>query len=98
VHSPGQIQAILLALIGLMIVCGVLPVAVFGGWMWRFGSRVKAGGRFPPADALRWKNSTVLEGDAARARGTLFQALAALLGGASIGMLWALWRLWVTLS
>jgi len=97
VHEPAQLQAILLALILMMILCGVLPLAVFGGWMWSFGGRVKAGGRFPPADALRWKNSTVLEGAAARSRGTLFQTFGAILGALTIGMLWSLWRLWVVL-
>jgi len=97
VHEPAQLQAILLALILMMILCGVLPLAVFAGWMWSFGGRVKAGGRFPPADALRWKNSTVLEGAAAQSRGTLFRTFAAILGALTIGMLWSLWRLWVVL-
>ena len=97
-HEPAQLQAILLALILMMILCGVLPLAVFAGWMWRFGGRVKAGGRFPPADALRWKSSIVLEGAAARSRGTLFQTLAAILGGLTIGLLWSLWRMWVVLK
>ena len=97
VHEPGQIQTILLALILMMILCGVLPLAVFAGWMWSFGGRVKAGGRFPPADAVRWKSSIVLEGAAARSRGTLFQTFAVVFGVLTIGLLWSLWRLWVAL-
>lgn len=96
-HEPGQIQAILLALILLMIISGVVPLAIFGGWMYWFGGRVRSSGRFPPLGAKRWKQSIVLEGDAARSRGMLFR-----LGGVAVwllsaGSLWGLWKLWVTL-
>lgn len=81
-----------------MIVCGIVPLAVFAGWMWSFGGRVTRGGRFPPADALRWKSSRVLEGDAARSRGTLFRVFAATLGVLTVGLSWSLWRLWEVLT
>ena len=97
-HEPGQIQAILLALILMMILCGVLPLVIFGGWMIWFGGRVSAEGRFPPSDAKRWKNSRVLEGAAARSRGTLFRVCGGLLVAGTFGLLWGLWRLWVALK
>ena len=97
-HEPAQLQAILLALILMMFVCGVVPLAIFGGWMFWFGGRVRAGARFPPADAKRWKSSRVLEGDAARSRGTLFRVFGVIFELLSIVFIVMLWRLWVVFS
>ena len=97
-HEPAQLQAILLALILMMTLCGVLPLAIFAGWMWSFGGRVTRGARYPPIDARRWKVSRVLEGDAARSRGMLFRTGGAVLMAGAVASVWGLWVLWSALT
>jgi hypothetical protein len=71
----------------------MLPVAVFASGLWRYGTRVLRAARFPAPGAKVIRDTLVLHGDPARARGTALRVLAALLGLLAAGTLIAVYRL-----
>jgi hypothetical protein len=71
----------------------VLPLLGFALYLWAFGARVMRAGRFPPPGQRVIRDTQVLEGRAARARGRILKVLAACLGlaGTMFGLMF--WRL-----
>ena len=70
-----------------------LPVAALAAWLWRYGGRVCRAARFPPPGAKVIRDTPVVNGDAARLRGTAMRILAVFLGLLSAGTVIACYRL-----
>jgi hypothetical protein len=69
-----------------------LPMSAFALYLWAFGARVMRAGRFPPPGQRVIRDTPVLEGREARARGRALKVLAVFLGLAG-AMFWLmLWR------
>jgi hypothetical protein len=69
---------------------GNVAVAAYLAWQ---GVRVIASGQVPPPGSWVFKGRRVYAGRFAPRIGRLFLALAVLLLGASVGLLWLVWRL-----
>jgi len=81
-------------LLGLAIAVVVLaPLAGFSIYVWRLGSRVLREERFPPEGLAMVRDTVVLRGPRARARGHVLRVMAVVLVACASVMLLLLWRL-----
>jgi hypothetical protein len=80
--DPADARPALLRALSLGAWASAIMMAALGAWCWRQGRKVRRLSRFPLPDARPLRDTPVVEGPAARARGLLLQALA--------GALWAL--------
>jgi len=86
----GARPALVLAVLGVLSVAPLLGAAAY---LWRFGARALAAGRFPPPGTVMIRHSPALVGEPARRRARIAQAFAALLGVAGVVLAALLWRL-----
>lgn len=86
---PGRVR-LAVGVLGLALAA---PVAAMAVYVWRFGARVRAGERFPPAGTAVVRDTPILRGEAAERRGAALQWLAALVAAAAVTLLGLLWRL-----
>ena len=82
-------------MVSLVLVVGLAPLLAGASWLWALGVRVIRGNRYPPEDTRVIHDTPVVRGAAARARGRVYQALAALFFLAAASGFWALWKLWI---
>lgn len=77
-HDPSQTAS--RVKIFLWIICALMEIPLLGAavFFWNLGGRILAAERFPPPGSSVIRDTRVLEGQQARARGYLFRAFAVL--------------------
>lgn len=79
----------------LVLVVGLAPLLAGASWLWAFGARVIRGNRHPTEDTRVIHDTPVVLGTAARVRGRVYQAIAALFYLVAVSGFWVLWKLWI---
>jgi hypothetical protein len=79
-------------------VLGSVPVFAFAIYLWSLGRRVMRDQRFPLLGQRVVRDTLILEGQAALARGRIFRIMAVSLGVAGVVLCYAFWRLVAVLS
>lgn len=93
IEDPGQAQnRVRLIAFGISAAVAI-PTLVFAGYFWRLGGRVIRSNRFPPPGMRVVRDTVVWQGDGARRRGRMLQALALALTFIVGGIVALLWRL-----
>jgi hypothetical protein len=70
-----------------------LPVILLAAHLWRSGEHVRRAERYPPPGAKLVRDTPILTGSRARTRGTALQVLGVFLCLATVGLLFAVYRL-----
>jgi hypothetical protein len=69
------------------------PTLLFSLYLWRLGARIVRSARYPLPDMRMFHDTVVMQGDAARRRGRMFQAMSLFLAVAAVALGGLLWRL-----
>lgn len=72
--TQSRARAQLVILVGATVIVG--SIAALAAYVWRLAARTIREGRFPPGDFAVIRDTAILRGSAARARGELFKKLA----------------------
>lgn len=91
--DPGQAASRLRMTFGSLAVLIAGPILGFSAYFWRLGGRIVTTERFPPPGMAVVRDTHVLQNGAARRRGRLIQAGAALLASAGCAIALMLWMI-----
>ena len=74
------------------------PAIGMSVFLWSVGRRIARAGRYPPPGFGVWRDTPVVTGDVASARGRMYQIFGAFLGTAGLLLAFFLWRMMVTIG
>jgi hypothetical protein len=94
-HAIAFRTAVLFGAIGAF---SALPALWMAGYLWRYSRRIESSRRYPPLESSVATDTKVYHDERAVRRARMFQALAALLTFAAIGLAYQLWRAWKLLA
>lgn len=85
-RDPVEARATLLAALSLGAWTSAVLMAALAAWCWHLGSKVRRAGRFPLPEAKLLRDTAVVEGAAAQARGRMLQICAVALMLLAVGL------------
>jgi hypothetical protein len=90
-NPAARIRIVILVLV--LLTTG--PVLGVAAYVWNFGSRIVGAGRYPPPGVRVYRDTPVLTGEPAVARGRIYKIFGAFFGVAGFLLAFFLWRLMV---